>query len=226
MKITVIPTGTIDTWLHLHARPLKRDTGIRISVPVPCYLLEHNGRKVLFDAGQTVPRKEQAPLANYFVRVTRKETAFCRLQKMGVAPDDLDCIILSHHHADHCDGLADFPQVRAICQTPALENFARFKNAFTAVDGVYDVWGDGVLTCIPTPGHAPGHQSLLIANDDGTKTLLMGDVVYMPEALDYEPAKEEYAERPEYFNSIRQVRSLRDSGVKIVFGHHPYTLVK
>ena len=91
---------------------------------------------------------------------------------------------------------------------------------------MYDVWGDGVLTCIPTPGHAPGHQSLLIANDDGTKTLLMGDVVYMPEALDYEPAKEEYAERPEYFNSIRQVRSLRDSGVKIVFGHHPYTLVK
>ena len=129
MKITVIPTGTIDTWLHLHARPLKRDTGIRISVPVPCYLLEHNGRKVLFDAGQTVPRKEQEPLANYFVRVTRKETAFCRLQKMGVTPDDLDCIILSHHHADHCDGLADFPQVRAICQTPALENFARFKTA-------------------------------------------------------------------------------------------------
>jgi glyoxylase-like metal-dependent hydrolase (beta-lactamase superfamily II) len=222
MKITVIQTGVIETYLHLHARPLKRDTGVRISVPVPCYLLEHNGRKVLFDAGQKIPEKEQSPLANYLVRVTPEELAVNRLAEMGIFPEDLDYIILSHHHGDHCDGLKDFPQAKVVCQRAALENLKRFPNSFQAVDGEYDVWGDGSIICVPTPGHAPGHQSLLVTGDDGSKTLLLGDVVYMPESLDYSPTCQEYAERPDYFDSIRKVRTLRDNGVKIIFGHHPF----
>ena len=59
MKITVLSTGTIETWLHLHARPLKRAENIRISVPVPCYLIEHGGKKFLFDAGQKPLKKER-----------------------------------------------------------------------------------------------------------------------------------------------------------------------
>ena len=48
------------------------------------------------------------------------------------------------------------------------------------------------------------------------------DIAYMPESLDYSPTCQEYAERPDYFDSIRKVRTLRDNGVKIVFGHHPF----
>ena len=225
MKITAIQTGTIETWFHLHARPLECAAGIRISVPVPCYLLEHKGRKILFDTGQKVPEYEQNPLADYFFKITPEETAFRRLQKMNIFPDDLDCIILSHNHGDHCDGLKDFPQVKVIVQSAAVEGLKRFSNEFVAIDGEYDVFGDGAAICIPTPGHSPGHQSLLVTCDDGTKSLLLGDVVYMPESLEYEPTDQEYAERPEYFDTIRFVRTLRDRGVKLVFGHAPHTLI-
>ena len=63
MKITHLQTGTIETWLSLHARPLKYEKKIRISVPVQCYLLEHNNKKILFDAGQKPLNRIQEPQA-------------------------------------------------------------------------------------------------------------------------------------------------------------------
>jgi len=225
MKITVISTGTIETWLHLHARPLVYDQGIRITVPVPCYLLEHNGRKILFDAGQKPLDRIQDPSANYVIRVTPEETAVRQLEKMNISAGEIDYIIISHAHGDHCAGLRDFPQATVIAQPPTAEALKDRGNKFIVADGRYDVFGDGALICIPTPGHAAGHQSLLMKGDDGREILLIGDVVYMPEALDYEPTESEYEKRPEYFDSIRLVRSMRDNGVELCFGHDPYTLV-
>ena len=225
MKITVIPTGTIETYLHLHARPLVRDTGIRISVPVPCYLIEHDGKKILFDAGQIVPEREQDPMANYFVRVTYEEIAVNRLAAMNITHDDIDYVVISHAHGDHCNGLKYFPHCKVIAQKAAVEQLKRFENEFVPADGIFDVSGDGRVVCIPTPGHAPGHQSLLLTCDDGSKILLVGDVIYMPEALEYLPTEQEYAEKTDYFNSISLIRSMQNDGVQLWFGHHPYTFV-
>ena len=221
MKITAIDTGTIETWLHLLARPLVYDTGIRISVPVTCYLLEHRDRKILFDAGQTVPAHEQAPLANYFVKVTPEQTAARQLERLKTAPGTIDYIILSHAHADHCNGLKDFPHTKVIAQTQTIEALRHFNNDFISVDGQYDVLGDGSLVCIPTPGHTAGHQSLLITCDDSSRILLIGDAVYLPEALEYIPSDDEYSVKPDYFDSIRLLCSMQQNGVKLCFGHCP-----
>lgn len=225
MKITAIVTGTIETWLHLLSRPLVRDNGIRISVPVACYLLEHNGKKLLFDAGQTVPERKQETLANYFVKVTTEETAAQQLKNSGINPDSVDYIILSHAHADHCNGLKHFPCAKVIAQTQTADALRHFNNEFTSIDGKHDVLGDGSIVCIPTPGHAPGHQSLLVTCDDGNQILLIGDAVYMPEALEYEPSAQEQREKPDFFNSLKLLRSLQNEGVKLCFGHYPYSFI-
>lgn len=227
MKITVLSTGTIETWLHLHARPLKRAENIRISVPVPCYLIEHGGKKFLFDAGQKPLKKVQDPLAMYLVKVKPGETAVELLAAKGIAASNIDYVIISHAHSDHYAGLVDFPQAKVIAQSAAAESLKKvFPNEFITVDGKYDCLNDGAMLCIPTPGHAPGHQSLLLTRDDGSRILLVGDVVYMPEAVDYEPDAGEYAGNPGYFDSIRLLRTMQADGVELCFGHDPYTLVQ
>lgn len=221
MKITDIVTGNIETWMHLHARPLKREHGIRISVPVTCYLLEHAGKKVLFDAGQVPLQYAQNPLSDYFVRMTDEQTAVCQLGKMGIAASDIDLVIISHFHGDHIAGLRDFPDCKVLVQTPEVEKVKKYDNRIIAVDGEYDVSGDGAMVCVPTYGHSPGHQSLLLRRDDGSRLLLVGDAVYMPEALEYLPDEAEYAERKEYFDSLGYLRALQSGGTELVFGHYP-----
>ncbi len=225
MKITCINTGFIDTWLDLHSRPLAAEK-IRIEVPVPCYLVEHAGKKMLFDAGQKPLSKVQDPMAKYYIKVTEKETAVQRLAAMNIAPGDIDIIVISHAHSDHYAGLIDFPQAQVIVQHPAEQTLQKFGNQFTVLNGEYDLFGDGRAICLPTPGHSADHHSLLLTMDDGSRKLLLGDVVYLPQALDYEPTAEEYEQNPDYYNSIRKVRAMRDGGVEIIFGHDPYRVLQ
>lgn len=225
MKLTCINTGYIDTWLNLHSRPLAAEK-IRIEVPVPCYLIEHTGKKVLFDAGQKPLNKVQDPMAKYYVRVTEKETAVQRLAAMNIAAEDIDIIVISHAHGDHYAGLIDFPRAQVIVQHPAEQTLQKFGNQITVLNGEYDLFGDGKAICLPTPGHSADHQSLLLTMDDNSRKLLLGDVVYLPQALDYEPTAEEYEQNPDYYNSIRKVRAMRDGGVEIIFGHDPYRVLQ
>lgn len=224
MQITSIVTGTIETWLHLLSRPLKRAPEVRIEVPVSCYLVEHNGHKILFDAGQKPLTKAQSPLADYLVKVAPEEVASRQLAAMDIAPEQLDYIILSHGHEDHCAGVSDFPQVTLIASAAVADGVKHFGNKMLMIDGEYDVFGDGAIRCMPTPGHTPGHLSLMLAGDDAP-TLLVGDAVYFPEALDHEPAAGEYDENPDFFDSIRQLRQWRDNGVKLIFGHTPFNII-
>ena len=90
MKITPIQTGTIETWMSLHVRPLKYEKKTRIAVPIHCYLLEHNNKKYLFDAGQKPLDRIQDPLENYVVKVQESELAVNQLTAMDIAPEDLD----------------------------------------------------------------------------------------------------------------------------------------
>ena len=225
MKITTIFTGTIETYYHLLSYPLVKDKNIRISVPVSCYLIEHKDKKILFDAGQTVLGYEQNPKANFFVKVTLEETTVSQLAAMNIYPDDIDYIIISHTHGDHCDGVKDFPHSKVVAQRDAAIQLKRFGNEIVLIDGKYDLLGDESIVCIPTLGHAPGHQSLLLTNNDGSQSLLIGDAIYFPEALEYIPSESEYLEKTDFFNSLRLLRTMQDNGVKLCFGHYPFNYI-
>jgi glyoxylase-like metal-dependent hydrolase (beta-lactamase superfamily II) len=86
----------------------------------------------------------------------------------------------------------------------------------------YDVFGDGALKIVFTPGHTPGHQSLLVNLEDWGPTLLTGDSVYTEEILEEDVLPGLVYSPPETVKSINKTRNLRRvHGVRIITGHDP-----
>jgi N-acyl homoserine lactone hydrolase len=97
-----------------------------------------------------------------------------RLTSVGVRPSDVTTLVLSHLHFDHCGGTAELPEARIVVQRqewdaghhPGLvaaglynpEDFDVGHDRLL-IDGPHDVFGDGRVVCLPTPGHTKGHQS-------------------------------------------------------------------
>ena len=68
MKLHLFSSGTIIAWKHLLVRGAPKE--VRITVPVPFYLIEHNNEFVLFDTGQQVPEKPVSNDSNFIPQVT------------------------------------------------------------------------------------------------------------------------------------------------------------
>lgn len=223
MKLHLFSSGTITAWKHLLVRGAEK--GIRIPVPVPFYLLEHRKGLFLFDTGQQVPAAAPAENANFIPVLTDRERAVNLLKERGIGRGDLSGIILSHHHGDHIDGLPDFPGVKRLIRkeelcSPRIRDMAGSgREEWIFPEGEYDLCGDGEIMLIPTPGHTAGHQSLLLALDNGEKVLLTADAAYTETALSQEPPENE-ADLP-YWKTIRYFRSCAARGIRIITGHDP-----
>ena len=121
-----------------------------------------------------------------------------RLAERDIAPSDIDRIILSHLHFDHVGGNEEVPDARVIVHQSewasahdqrlidyGVYNPADYDHGHEVeqVEGEHDVFGDGSVVCLPTPGHTRGHQSLRIELESGP-VVLTGDCVYFESMLD------------------------------------------
>ena len=146
------------------------------------------------------------------------------LKEKGISPGDITGIILSHNHADHSAGLADFPQKPCYVRKEELqypgwaEKYDHSRWIFP--EGIYDLCGDGRIILLPTPGHTAGHQSLLLTMDNGEKLLLAADAAYTGEALTDVPSESTSA----YRQTIMMLREYAANHVQIVTGHDPVQL--
>ena len=223
MKLHLFSSGTITAWKHLLIR--GEQEGIRISVPVPFYLLEHKKGLFLFDTGQQVPDRNIPDDANFIPVLSDDERAVNLLRKRGINPGDLSGIILSHHHSDHIEGLPDFPGIPRYIRKEELqysgirEMTANAPEEWIFPEGEFDLAGDGEILLIPTPGHTAGHQSLLLTLDSGEKVLLTADAAYTEEALRQTPPENE--KNLPYWNTLRIFRNYAENGVRIITGHDP-----
>jgi glyoxylase-like metal-dependent hydrolase (beta-lactamase superfamily II) len=115
------------------------------------------------------------------------------LDRAGVRPEDVDTVFLTHLHGDHlgwsvkADGEPVFSEARYVTQGAEWEiSVPYLGRAVAGLDdlGVLDLL-DGEeavgeeLTAIPTPGHSPGHSSLLVTSG-GEQTLVSGDAIVHP----------------------------------------------
>jgi glyoxylase-like metal-dependent hydrolase (beta-lactamase superfamily II) len=147
------------------------------------------------------------------VRFDAAESAASQLAELGIDPAGIRTIILSHLHADHVAGLRDFPAARFVLAGEALaplllrSRLSALRQGFLpallpegfvdrcdAVDtfvphprysGIlhHDLFGDGSLSLVPLPGHAPGHCGLLI-DDDEHPVFLVADACWLLDELD------------------------------------------
>jgi N-acyl homoserine lactone hydrolase len=86
------------------------------------------------------------------------------------------------------------------------------------LDGVHDVFGDGRIVCIPTPGHTRGHQALRIELESGP-VVLTGDCVYFSAMLDEMKVPAFGYDGDQQLASLRALLRLRDDGCRLRFGH-------
>ena len=76
------------------------------------------------------------------------------------------------------------------------------------IDGVDDVFGDGSVTLVPTPGHTPGHQSLLVHLKNGGFIILSGDVVHLEESFDQNIVPSLNTNKQESLASMERIRQM------------------
>jgi glyoxylase-like metal-dependent hydrolase (beta-lactamase superfamily II) len=152
---------------------------------------------------------------------------------MGVDPAAINKIVFSHLHFDHCGGTLELPNARIVVQgaewaaghkEKLIANDVYNPNDFDLghdveqIDGRHDVFGDGSVVCVPTPGHTAGHQSLQLRTAQGD-VVLCGDACYFRKALETltTPAFGFDLERQQA--SMKLLAELERSGANLWFGH-------
>ena len=160
-----------------------------------CYLIKHTQGWFLWDTGiaDAVAAMPDglAPADPKAVTWRRPKTLAAQLEQIGVKPSDIKTMGVSHTHPDHIGNVEMFPQATLYVQKaeydwPGTNNEPRFKPAHPVelLSGDKDVFGDGSVTVLSTPGHTPGHQSLLVKLPKTGAVVLSGDAVHFRDNWD------------------------------------------
>lgn len=193
IELSLLRTGAVDIergafapWLDAAAR------AERVVAPVWAALLRTPEGAILFDTGLhpvhvARPDATFGPGSGLVVKMAEADAIVARLAEVGVRPDDVAVVVNSHLHFDHAGNNGAFPRATFVVQADHLAH-ARGKPTFP---GVY--WDIPELTyvptagrariargveVVPTPGHAPGHQSLVVDLAEAGRIVLTGDAAF------------------------------------------------
>ena len=157
-------------------------------------LIKHSQGWLLWDTGlaDTVAAMPDGlrPADPRAILWRRPKTLAAQLDQLGVKPADIKYVAVSHSHPDHIGNVDMFPLSMLLVQKTEYEDPAgsppRFKPELpvTKLEGDRDVFGDGSVTIIATPGHTAGHQSLLVKLPKTGAVLLSGDAVHFKDNWD------------------------------------------
>jgi glyoxylase-like metal-dependent hydrolase (beta-lactamase superfamily II) len=159
----------------------------QVPTPTPCFLVGHGNRYLLWDAGLS----RRAIGANHPVAKLER-TISEQLAEIGVKPELIEFIGISHYHGDHTGQAMQFPKAKLLIgagDLDALKSKAPPVGAAPThiqpwIDGTSpvepladdrDVFGDGRVTILMTHGHTPGHSALLVKLATGP-VILAGDL--------------------------------------------------
>ena len=172
--------------------PLGPDPGQLVYSPLLCGVVEHPLGNVLFDTGFHPRWLKVGGLGGMRIELSEEDLMPGRLSDIGLTPADITVVVLSHLHSDHAGGLEHFLHADVLVQRAERE-FAEHPPPYQAdlfdrrdfdldlrwrvLDGEHDVFGDGAVVLVPTPGHTPGHQSAVVSLPQ-TTVILAGDVSY------------------------------------------------
>lgn len=204
--------------------------GVKLNIPVLMFYVEGGGKRIMVDTGCSDP--ESAAKYHYpFVRKPEEDPTRA-LKAIGVDPAEIDIVVATHLHWDHCYNHELFTKARFLIQRTELQfaaaPFPIFANAYEAtttgmtpayaktkfevLDGDFDL-ADG-LKIIFAPGHTPGMQCLLVNTAKGTY-YLAGDNVSLYENLEGNRFGRpipgiNFINLPDYYESLRRMVRLAD----------------
>ena len=179
-----------------------------------CYIIKHGDDYLLWDTGHAMTTPKVAP----------KVSIVDQLAKGKITPDQIKFVGISHYHADHTGQVGSFPKATlligkgdwdAISSPKPAEgvNFKPFEgwikgdNKVEPVPLDKDVFGDGTVMMLYTPGHTPGHHSLLVKLAKGN-VLISGDAVHFRENYDTNGVPSFNFDRAETLASMDRIKKL------------------
>ena len=205
--------------------------GRTIEFSSTCWLTKHGSEWLLWDTG--VPEstlndpRGWSTLPKLIVyHLDRSLTD--QLAEIGVKPGDIGRVAISHTHGDHIGNMSLFPDSTLLMQQAeyswihspkgpndnvnqlmalARKLLGTPKN-LQLTDGDTDVFGDGSVTLVSTPGHTPGHQSLLVHLKNSGFIILSGDVVHLEENFEKDIVPSLNTNKAESIASMEKVRQL------------------
>jgi N-acyl homoserine lactone hydrolase len=212
MRIHALSTGTVRV-KHSFLFPssgARRQLDLFLpgsfSAPLPIHVwaIEHEDRLILIDTGE-VARARNVPFARFDVAVEDELPG--ALRDAGLTVDDVAEVVLTHHHGDHVDGTVHLRApvrvhteeldhmreplsrvMRRVLRQPLPEGFSPqpfelSEGPFGTFDRSLALSRDGRIVAVPTPGHTPGHISVICVDDNGRHVMLAGDVTDTLEQL-------------------------------------------
>ena len=218
---------------------LLEGIGTTVTIPIQFFMIEHPRGRLLFDTGMSpaavAKPDEYPPTAKWGSRVTLEDLATSRLAEIGVRPSQIDLVANSHLHYDHCGGNASFPDASFLIQAEELrgamwpepwERGSYLRADFDLpvrweeLDGDRDVFGDGSVVLVSTPGHTRGSQSLLVRLEHSGPVILAQDAVFLNENIDAILVPAVAWDLRACLRSFRKLGELRRAtGARLVPGH-------
>lgn len=210
-----------------------------VELPVSAFLLRHKQGNVLFDSGchPSVAVDAEARWGGMAKLMTpiapASDNVVDNLRCIGVEADDVDVVVCSHLHSDHCGCNSFFKRATVICHSKELEA-ARAPDAaqmgylpadwqpsseFHEINGQHDVFGDGRIVLVPVPGHTPGTIAALVALDRDGAFLLASDSVSLKATLDRDVIPKNTWDREMALASVAEIKRIQASGATVLCGH-------
>ena len=200
--LTRLDCGTIEVrWLNAFSDTFAYP-GQQMILTNSCNLIRHGDELMIWDAGFPAAMIG-APAPEGPLVPSLSVDLVTQLAEVGVAPQDVTKIGVSHYHFDHTGQATSFPQAELLIGAqdwavltadplPAsagdfvvpetLAPWIAGAAPVTPVSGDFDVFGDGSVMMLDMPGHTPGHTSLLVQLENEGAVLLTGDMYHLQES--------------------------------------------
>lgn len=215
------------------------DRSETIELPVSSMLLRHAQANVLFDTGCHPSVAENAEarwggMARVVTPIMRPgDNVLAGLSSLGLGPEDIDIVVNSHFHPDHCGCNAFFKKATIMVHTLEVEA-AKAPDSTTrgylpaewdhpmpmdTISAQHDLFGDGRIVLIPLPGHTPGTIGTLAALDRSGAFLLASDAVSLRASLDRDIVPRNTWNVEALLKSLAEIRRIETGGATVLCGH-------
>jgi glyoxylase-like metal-dependent hydrolase (beta-lactamase superfamily II) len=188
---------------------------LKLQFVYSCYLIKHGDQYLLWDTGHSMTAPNVAP----------KVSIVDQLDKIGVKPEQITYVGISHYHADHTGQVASFPKATLLigqgdwnaitAPNPApgvnfkpFEGWTKGENKVEPQANDEDVFGDGSVIMLNTPGHTPGHHSLLVKLPQTGNVVISGDAVHFRENFENNGAPWFNFDRSQTLASIARLKGI------------------
>jgi N-acyl homoserine lactone hydrolase len=203
--------------------------GRLIDLPAPCFLIRHPDGDLMWESGISATRTDLE------IEVEFSATLEAQLLTLGLTPAGIRFLSVSHGHWDHSGNAGLFaastwivnPDERAAMfddesrATQSMDDYGALEQAETIlISEDHDVFGDGSVQIIQSPGHTPGHTVLLLRLDDAGPTLLSGDLWHLTESRTHRRVPPFNVDRAQTMASMDKVEALvQATRARVVIQH-------